>query len=78
MGELLLTGDIDDEYSVAARLVNYAGTGGQIYRWNYEETGPGAEVPAKSWDDLAKAFDFEQWELQKHIDEWIERTCRNS
>jgi len=78
IGELLLTGDIDDEHSVAARLVNYIGTGGQIYRWSYEETGPGAEIPAKSWDDLAKVFDFGEWNLQQHIDEWIQGARRNS
>jgi hypothetical protein len=78
IGELLLTGDIDDEHSVAARLVNYIGTGGQVYRWSYEETGLGAEIPAKSWDDLAKAFDFGEWNLQQRIDEWIQSVHRNS
>lgn len=78
IGELLLTGDIDDENSVAARLVNYFGTGGQIYRWSYDETGSGAEIPAKSWDHLAKVFDFGQWDLQQRIDDWIQGVRRNS
>ena len=78
IGELLLTGEIGDDHSVAARLVNYIGTGGQIYRWSYEDTGTGAEIPAKSWDDLSKAFDFGQWDLHKQIDDWIQAIRRNS
>jgi hypothetical protein len=78
IGELLLTGEIDDDRSVTARLVNYASTGRQIYRWSYDETGPGAQIPAKSWDDFSRAFDFGQWDLHKQIEDLIQRARRNS
>lgn len=78
IGELLLTGKIDDEHSLTARLLNYISTGGQIYRWSYDETGPGAEIPAASWDNLAMALDFGHWDLNKSIEDLIERIRRNS
>jgi hypothetical protein len=40
IGELLCTGKIDDGNSLTARLVSYMNTGGPIYRWSYDETGP--------------------------------------
>jgi hypothetical protein len=78
IGELLCTGKIDDANSLSARLVSYMNTGGPIYRWSYDETGPGAEIPAKSWDDLAKVLDFGPWDLHQRIDEWIQRGRRSS
>ena len=78
IARLLWTGEIDENESIAARLVNYMATGGQIYRWSYDETGPGAEIPAKSWDGLAKVFDFGPWDLQRRIEEWIQGDRRSS
>ena len=78
IGELLCTGKIDDANYLSARLVSYMNTGGPIYRWSYDETGPGAEIPAKSWDDLAKVLDFGPWDLHQRIDEWMQRGRRSS
>jgi hypothetical protein len=73
IGELLLTGKIDDERSLTARLLNYISTGGQIYRWSYDEAGPGADIPVASWDRLATALDFGHWDLNKSIEGFIQR-----
>jgi len=78
IGELLCTGKIDDEHSLVTRLVSYIGTGSQVYRWSYDETGPAAEIPAESWDDLADVFDFGVWDLQHRIDDLIRRARRNA
>jgi hypothetical protein len=78
IARLLWTGEIDENESITARLVSYMSTGGQIYRWSYDETGPGAEIPATSWDDLAKVFDFGPWDLQRRIDEWMQRGRQSS
>jgi hypothetical protein len=67
IGELLLTGEIDDKNSTAARIVNYFATGGQLYRWSYDETGCGSEIPPQSWDKLASALDFGPWDLQQFL-----------
>jgi hypothetical protein len=71
IGELLLTGEIDDENSIAARCVNYVSTGGQIYRWNRDDTGPGSEVAARTWDGLASLLDRGPWDLQQRLSEFI-------
>jgi hypothetical protein len=76
IARLLWTGEIDENESITTQFVNYIGTGGQIYHWRDGETGAGAEIPAKFWDDLGKAFDFGQWDLQQGIDEWIARARR--
>jgi hypothetical protein len=75
---VLLTGKIDDERSLTARLLNYMSTGGQIYRWCYDDIGPGAEIPAAAWDSLAAPFDFGPWDLNKGIEDFIQRMRRNS
>ena len=43
---------IDSEASSLMRTLNYAITGGQIFRWRREEVGKGEEVSAKLWDSL--------------------------
>ena len=78
IASLLWTGDIDENDSTVAQLLNYVTTGGQIYRWSYDETGAGAQIPAKSWDDLSKALDFGPWDLHRQIDDWIQGVRRNS
>jgi hypothetical protein len=77
IARLLWTGEIDENESITAQFVNYIGTGGQIYHWRDGETGPGAEIPAKFWDDFGKAFDFGQWDLQQRVDDWIARARRS-
>jgi hypothetical protein len=78
IARLLWTGEIDENESITARLVTYMSTGGQVYRWSYDETGPAADIPPKSWDDLARVFDFGPWDLQGRIDEWMRGGRRSS
>lgn len=75
---LLWTGEIDGNESIVTRLLNYITTGGQIYRWSYDETGPGQELPPQWWDNLAKAFDFGSWDFGQRIDEWMKNVRRTS
>ena len=60
---LLMRGRIDEDQSGALRLANYALTGGQLFRWRYNETGPGEEVRAALWDGVASLFDHGAWDL---------------
>ncbi len=43
---------IDSEASSLMRTLNYAITGGQIFRWRREDVGKGEELSAKVWDSL--------------------------
>jgi len=43
---------IDSDASSFMRTLNYAMTGGQIFRWRREEVGKGEEFSAKLWDSL--------------------------
>jgi len=43
---------IDSDASSFMRALNYAITGGQIFRWRREELGKGEELSAKLWDSL--------------------------
>ncbi len=60
---LLKDGRLDEDQSGALRIVNYAMTGGQIYRWKRADTGMGAEVQPKLWDGIAKVLDLGPWDL---------------
>ena len=44
---------IDSEASSFMRTLNYALTGGQIFRWRRGEVGKGEELSGKLWDSLA-------------------------
>ena len=44
---------IDSEASFFMRTLNFAVTGGQIFRWRRGEVGEGAELSGKIWDSLA-------------------------
>ncbi len=43
---------IDSEASSLMRTLNFAITGGQIFRWRRAEVGKGEELSAKLWDSL--------------------------
>lgn len=76
IGMLLWNDGIADEHSITLRLLNYINTGGQVYHWSYDETGPAAEVPAQWWDALSAVFDHGPWDLQQRITEFIQARCR--
>jgi hypothetical protein len=44
---------IDSEASSFMRTLNYAITGGQIFRWRREEVGEGEELGAELWNSLS-------------------------
>jgi len=60
---LLYNGKIDETHSGALRLGNYILTGGQLFRWKREETGPGEEITAASCDAIASFLDRGVWDL---------------
>lgn len=78
IARLLWTGEIDENESVVARLLNYVTTGGQVYRWRRGETDLGQELSPQWWDNLAKSLDFGPWDLQQRIDEWMKSVRRTS
>jgi hypothetical protein len=60
---VLYNGKIDETHSGALRLGNYILTGGQLFRWKREETGPGEEITAASCDAIASFLDRGVWDL---------------
>lgn len=68
--------EIGDTHSLALRLVNYVGTGGQLYHWNRVETGPGHEISPEFWDRLASAFDRGPWDLEQIVTDIVRRVRR--
>ncbi len=69
--------ELGDTHSRALRIVNYVGTGGQLYHWKRKETGAGQEIPPEFWDSLSGVFDRGQWDLGQMVTDFIERR-RNS
>ena len=63
IGMLLKDGRIDEDQSGALRLVNYALTGGQLYRWKKADTVYGEEVRAALLDAVASLFNRGSWDL---------------
>jgi len=63
IGMLLTDGRIDEDQSGGLLLANYVLTGGQIFRWKRGETGPGEEINARWWDDVASLLDRGPWDL---------------
>jgi hypothetical protein len=47
---------IDSEASSLMRTLNYAITGGQIFRWRRGDLGEGEELSGRLWDSLAFVF----------------------
>ena len=60
---LLADGRINPEQSRALRIVHYVVSGGQLYRWRRNESGPGQELKGKLWDAVGKALNFGPWDL---------------
>lgn len=69
--------ELGDKHSRALRIVNYIGTGGQLYHWKRKETGTGQEISPEFWDSLSSVFDRGQWDLGQMVTDFIERR-RNS
>jgi len=61
-----------DRHSRALRVVNYIGTGGQLYHWSRNETGPGEEVPVEFWDRLASTFEHGHWDLAQIVTDLLQ------
>ena len=68
--------EIGDKHSLALRVVNYIGTGGQLYRWKRNETGQGQEVSPEFWDHLSAVFDRGQWDLGQMVTEFVQSRTR--
>lgn len=64
---LLANGRINPEQSQALRLVHYVVSGGQLYRWRRNETGPGEELRGKLWDAVGNALNFGPWDLLERL-----------
>lgn len=77
IGMRLWYGEMEDKHSRALRIVNYIGTGGQLYHWRRKETGAGQEISPEFWDHLSGVFDRGQWDLGQIVTDFIERR-RNS
>lgn len=70
--------EIGDEHSLALRVVNYIGTGGQLYHWRRNETGQGQEVPPEFWDRLSAVFDRGQWDLGQMVTDFVQGSNRKA
>jgi hypothetical protein len=55
---LLANGKINPEQSQALRLVHYIVSGGQLYCWRKNETGPGQELTGKLRDAAGNTLNF--------------------
>jgi hypothetical protein len=64
---LLTQGKINPEQSQALRAVHYGLSGGQLFRWRRNETGPGEELRGKLWDVIGKTLYFGEWDLLKRL-----------
>jgi hypothetical protein len=64
---LLVKGKINPRLSKALRFAHYVQSGGQVYRWKRDETGPGQERTAMIWDAASKALDFGRWDLLQKL-----------
>ena len=64
---LLANGKINPEQSQALRLAHFAMSGGQLYRWRRNETGPGEDLKGKLWDAIGKTLDLGPWDLFKKL-----------
>jgi hypothetical protein len=67
IGMLLIQGGIDEDQSGGLRLANYVLTGGQLFRWRREETGPGEEVKARVFDRVASLLYRGSWDLLESL-----------
>jgi hypothetical protein len=75
---LLKFGKIDETQSGALRLGNYILTGGQLFRWRREETGPAEEVTAASWDAIGSLFDQGVWDLAELLASAVSKNQRTN
>jgi hypothetical protein len=64
---LLARGKINAKQSEALRIASYILTGGQMFRWRRDETGPGQELKGKVWDAVGNALAFGQWDLLERL-----------
>jgi hypothetical protein len=67
IGMLLKDGRIDEDQSGALRIVNYFLSGGQLYRWKRQETGPGEELKARLLNSVASLMDQGSWDLLERL-----------
>jgi len=72
IGMLLWSDRIDDGNSITLRLINYISTGGQLYRWSRDETGPGQEISPEWWDSLAYALDRGHWDFSQLVTDFLQ------
>jgi hypothetical protein len=63
----LTQGKINPEQSEALRAAHYVLSGGQLYRWRRNETGPGEDLHGKLWDAIGKTIYFGEWDLLKKL-----------
>jgi hypothetical protein len=75
---LLYNGKIDETHSGALRLGSYILTGGQLFRWRREETGPGEEITAASCDAISSLFDQGVWDLAELLTSAVSRLQRTN
>lgn len=71
IGTRLWYGEMQDKHSRALRVVNYIGTGGQLYHWKRKETGTGQEISPEFWDHLSGVLDRGQWDLGQLVEDFI-------
>ena len=75
---LLQNGRIDQDQSSALRLAHYVLTGGELFLWRRNETGPGEELQGRLWDCVAAALDLGPWDLLKSLFPDVEKDRTSS